>query len=435
MTSVQLVRPPFNMWYENVPQLTDLVAPPIGLSIIAKNIRDAHDVEIIDGLGKPVSYVTDQLSADLVGVSALYANYERALEILESAKQGGATTVIGGPSVNYLAERILTNHSFVDYAVVGDGEVAVPALLAGQPPEQIPNLVYRAGTIRRNPFQRVPVTAFDLEDVVDLDLQTDNFLPISSIRGCVKAELEGRCSYCMIDTKFSVMRPELVWEQIGVLHDMYGVTRFWETGDTFMVGTFPQQLLEIRPSELEHVGFRVYTSPQQITPESARILKQLNAIDIFLGVESGNDEILEQANRGHTVQQAREAIALLDWPGMKLHLPFIYGLPGETRETAERTYRFAQEASADRSALRVISSLALPFPGSKLFENCREHIAAGEHPGDLDNDDVFNYRDLTAFHLKHFTEVELEDMLAYVDKTMALVQSEGNVTSYDINRE
>jgi radical SAM superfamily enzyme YgiQ (UPF0313 family) len=254
------------------------VVPAIGLAILAARLRE-HEVKIYDLNHQP----TLDLNADVVGVTDLYANHANAIDIMRAAKEESATTVIGGPNVSFLAERILRNNPFVDYAIVADGEDALPALLAGNKPENIPNLVFRDGErIVRNPRQRVRMdTLFDLDDVVGLDIDPGKLYTINAIRGCAKAEKEGRCSFCSLDLALNVMDPALVWEQIGILNSKYGLTRFFEAGDTFMVGKFPEKLLAARPSRLENTSFRVYASADEITPESSKLLAALHVEEIL----------------------------------------------------------------------------------------------------------------------------------------------------------
>ena len=78
---IQLIRPPFDSWCNNKGQMTELEAPPIGLAIIAKCVRDA-DVEIIDGLNLPLDEIVKQINGNIIGVSDIYSNHLNSLKIL-----------------------------------------------------------------------------------------------------------------------------------------------------------------------------------------------------------------------------------------------------------------------------------------------------------------------------------------------------------------
>ena len=79
----------------------------------------------------------------------------------------------------------------------------------------------------------------------------------------------------------------------------------------------------------------------------------------------------EQHPQGHARSIARgSSRADCQKLGIRLHGTFILGLPGETRETIERTIAFAKDV--DPYSLQV--SLAAPYPGTELY---RQAIEAG----------------------------------------------------------
>src|SRR3989338_631116 len=420
---IQLIRPPFDSWCNNKGQMTELEAPPIGLAIIAKCVRDA-DVEIIDGLNLPLDEIVKQINGNIIGVSDIYSNHLNSLKILKEAKNKGAVTFIGGTNVTYLAENILKNHSYVDYAVIGDGENSLSNFISGEDIKEIPNLIYRKDSaIIRNQAENAPLTTlFDLEKVANLHLNPSSALLISSIRGCIKAEKGGRCSFCSIRHPLRVMQPELVWEQIRTLNEKYGSEFFYETGDSFMVRDFPEKLLSARPKKLRQIQIKFYASPDQINNENIKILKELNARDIFLGVESVNDSILGDSGKSYRRTDIENAIALLDEHHISpVQVTFVYGLPGETKESAEETLNFAKRIAEKHPNLKIFSSLPIPFPGTQLFNNIKNHPEARkEYDGDLDKDDFFDYKKLIQIQTKYFTSVEYDVLCEYARKTWQL---------------
>lgn len=433
---IQLIRPPLDDWYPNEGQFTGLESPPIGLAIIAKAVKDA-EVEILDGKDLSIDEIAKELNGDIIGTTDIYSNHKNALEILRQAKSKGAVTFIGGPNVTHLAENILRNHEYVDYTAVGDGEVALSMFVSGENKENIPNLVYRGhGQIIRNKIRNAPLNIlFDLEDILNLTLDIEKAVSISSIRGCIKAEKQRRCSFCSMDNKLNTMHPELVWQQIRILHEKYGAAFFWETGDSFIVGDFPQRLIAARPDDLRHIQFKMYTSPDQLNEVNVKTLGDLNARDIYVGIESVNDLILKRANKSYTISDIEDALYLLEEQGISpIHVPFIYGLPGETQKTAEESFRFAEKLARKHPDMKIVSSLPIPFPGTQLFNNLRNNQKAREeYPGDLYKDDFFDYKKLIQIQTKYFTSVDYDTLCTYIGRTRQLISKEGNVTSFYIN--
>src|SRR6266478_231825 len=84
----------------------------------------------------------------------------------------------------------------------------------------------------------------------------------------------------------------------------------------------------------------------------------------IVGFESGDAQILKNIKKGATVEMAREFMKNCKKVGIKVHGDFIIGLPGETKETIEKTIDFAKEL--DCETIQV--SLAHAMPGTELHE-------------------------------------------------------------------
>ena len=71
-------------------------------------------------------------------------------------------------------------------------------------------------------------------------------------------------------------------------------------------------------------------NPEDVTKESARLLRALGFNRISLGVQTVDDRTLTLLGRGHDRERAEEAIAHLRAAGLEnISCDFIYGLPGE----------------------------------------------------------------------------------------------------------
>jgi len=434
---IQLIRPPLDDWYGKG-QFEELLSVPVGLCLLAEKVKDSCDVEVRDGMNLSLDETIAKIDpdADLVAVTDIYAYHQNAMAVLKAAKENGSKTIVGGTNVNHLADRILDNHEYVDFVNVGDGHHSFPLLIAGEDPEKIPNLVYRKhGIIIQNERKYLsPEIATDLSMLKDWQMfDVKKGFPITSVRGCIKAAEGERCDFCSIDDILKLASPKYAWSAIGSLHEKYGTEYYWEGGDSFIVGNYPERMLAARPSELSHIKFKIFSSPQQITPEMVETLVALNVVNIFIGIESANDQILKNVGKGFTTADIERALDYAKDSPMNFHFPFIYGLTGETNETAERTYQFAKDLVENYPVPNLISSLPVVLPGTKLFQKIRDHPQArAEYSGDLDKDDFFDYKELAELHMKYFTEVDFERMKEYVDKTKTLLP-EGHITSFYVN--
>ena len=80
------------------------------------------------------------------------------------------------------------------------------------------------------------------------------------------------------------------------------------------------------------IGLTLETRPDAITPKTIYHMRLQGCTRIELGLQAPDDKILELIKRGHTVEQFREAMALLRQTGFKVDLHFMPDLPGTTPE-------------------------------------------------------------------------------------------------------
>ena len=82
-------------------------------------------------------------------------------------------------------------------------------------------------------------------------------------------------------------------------------------------------------------GLIIGTRPDCIDDEKLELLKELsinNYIAVEYGIESCYNKTLKRINRGHTFEEAVDAVKKTAGMGINTGAHFIFGLPGETRE-------------------------------------------------------------------------------------------------------
>ncbi len=87
-----------------------------------------------------------------------------------------------------------------------------------------------------------------------------------------------------------------------------------------------------------------------------------------LGIESGNQQILNKMHKGITLDMARKGRKLCKEEGIKTVGFYIIGYLYETRETIMDTIRFAIELDTDYAQFTI----AAPFPGTNLYKIVKE---------------------------------------------------------------
>ncbi len=434
--TVYLVRPPYNDWY-TTDQFKIFEGLSSGLLLLAKKLEPL-DVKIIDGLNSSIDDVIERLDlkeGDYLGISSLYCNHESAVKLAEYGKSQGATIILGGQHASAIPERILENNESIDYIIKGYAEEEIEELIKGTKPlEDISGLVYRKdGKIISNKKIDHPITTlFDLELVEDLDI--DQPVGTSFVRGCIKSLKKGKCEYCSIDDRIRLMHPKLAWKQIDILHN-YGIKKVLEAGDTFFMGNYPFQLLRSRPDHLKHIGFaRVYTTPNHITQANIDVMKKLNVECVFLGIEAYNDKVLKKANRDYKSNQVMKAFKMLK-DQLAIQGTFMYGLSDESEETMQETYDSAKYIRKEFPEIRLLATPMIPLPGSPLFQKLVNNPEAQElYPGNLLKDDILNYGSLVDIQLKLYSSTNIDQVLELVEKTRNLQPKEGYTTTYHIKK-
>lgn len=115
-------------------------------------------------------------------------------------------------------------------------------------------------------------------------------------------------------------------------------------------------------------GIRLSTRPDYIDQPRLDLLRAYGVQAIELGVQSMNDRVLQQNQRGHTAQQVREASRLIQGAGFSLGLQMMVGLDGATvrdeEETAEELIRLHPDT------VRIYPTIVLP--GTELMRRYQQ---------------------------------------------------------------
>jgi radical SAM superfamily enzyme YgiQ (UPF0313 family) len=109
-----------------------------------------------------------------------------------------------------------------------------------------------------------------------------------------------------------------------------------------------------------------------VTDEIMHMMKQAGCYEVRMGVESGNDYILNTVyNRNMTTKQLMNAFRIIKNHEVQLRMDLIYGAPYETREMMEESFQLVQHSGGNR----VFFARLYPFPGTKIKEICeKEHL-------------------------------------------------------------
>jgi radical SAM superfamily enzyme YgiQ (UPF0313 family) len=151
--------------------------------------------------------------------------------------------------------------------------------------------------------------------------------------------------------------------------------RYPETGsfffddDTFNLGR--RRMLEFADA-MNRLGLKIpWGCNARADNWDREVLERLVETGLFtlrIGIESGSQEILDGIKKDLDLEVARRNLELSDSLGIKNHIMFVIGLPGETRESVNQTIRFIKSVPCHS----VQFSVAVPFPGTSYFRELEE---------------------------------------------------------------
>ena len=107
-------------------------------------------------------------------------------------------------------------------------------------------------------------------------------------------------------------------------------------------------------------GLRV----DQVDPELLKLMQQAGCYRIHIGIESGNQHLLDRMHKGTRLEQIRQAVQWIKATKMEVFGCFMLGLLDETEATMRQTISFAKELKLDYAKFTIMT----PMPGTELFD-------------------------------------------------------------------
>jgi len=98
-------------------------------------------------------------------------------------------------------------------------------------------------------------------------------------------------------------------------------------------------------------------------------MKDAGLIEIFIGVESADNQIKENIHKGTTIEQDTAVVAWCKELGITCKTSFILGLPGESLESMNKTRDWILK---NRPHITQVDRL-IPFPGTPLTDHPEEY--------------------------------------------------------------
>ena len=363
-------------------QEEDIKAVPIGLYSVAAVLRENHyDVEVLNWykIHKTPQQIIDVLikkRPDIIGFSILNANRLAGLEISRIAKKinPDVKIVFGGVAATFLWKHFLTHFPEVDFVVIGEGEYSFLNLVRLIEKNNYKKLKNIKGIAFRKKNRAIKTATPELiSDLDQLPIPAKYFTyqHVTSSRGC-----PGRCTFCASPKlwrhRIRFRSAEHFVTELEILNEK-GVNFFFFSDDAFTIDK--KRVIAICKQILTR-GLKIVwvaiSRADYVNEEILYWMRKAGCIQISYGVESGSEKIRDILGKNLKTDAVKRAFALTHRYGILPRAYFIYGCPGETRETIEDTIRLIKEIKP----LICIFYILEIYPGTALYSEYQKRFNA-----------------------------------------------------------
>lgn len=324
----------------------------------------------------------------VVGISAKSQNFASACVVAGLVKEfdGRIPVIVGGPHAS-MAGPATMKCTDIDIAAKGEGENTIVELLdaieSGKDLSDVKGIFYRKdGRIIENAprefIKNLDILCFPNETAPEVlkdyeKYPVETFAHVFATRGCPY-----NCFFCgsreIWSRKVRFRSVENVIEEIRLLQEKgVGFIRFED--DTFGVTRpYLTSLCDALQRHCRGLRWSCEIHVKQVDEKIISAMKRAGCSAIYIGIESGNNEMLRLIRKNHTIERALSACEIIKKHGIELHAFFMVGFPQETEETLNDTITAIKKIKCDR----VIYSIFTPYPGTEAFDFCKAKGLIGD---------------------------------------------------------
>lgn len=387
MNYMELLNTVLEETLHETPQLHVMKMPNLAICYLTSFLsRKGLDVEYINFFDEEKERLA-QLLRQGVRAAAItttfYVEPDPIIEIVQFIRQHAPETliIVGGPHIfnvcsdheevtqNYLLRTIGADL----YIHEGQGEATLAKVLfelrkpEGRALEAVPNLIYTsklngsspgkvnqpvrrtAGRKALTSFIRTPRQIEDNnmdENVIDWSrFPTDFFSPTVQLRTARSCAFKcAFCSYPVMAGPLVLTGVETLEKELAVLKE-YGVKNLVFIDDTFNV-PLPRfkELLKMMIRNNFDFNWFSYFRCSNSDDEAFDLMAESGCKGVFLGIESGDQDMLVRMNKAAMAHRYEQGIRKLNERGIVSFASFIIGFPGETRESVQNSIDFVERS-------------------------------------------------------------------------------------------
>jgi anaerobic magnesium-protoporphyrin IX monomethyl ester cyclase len=323
---------------------------------------------------------------------------EVAWQMIETARQTGAKVVAHGSDATDHAGDYLRQGC--DYVLEGEAEYTllhvVRAMKGCGDPTGFPGVkwlerVGRQGILRssaRRPLRAAAVLPLPARDLIDFTPYHSAWrganrafsLNLIASRGC-----PFRCNWCAkpIFGDAYQLRPAMeVAQEMKLLKESYGAEHLWFADDIFGLNRhWVEDFARYVEENQSAVPFKIQARADLLTGESAEALRRAGCVEVWMGVESGSQKVLDAMEKGLRVEEVVAARQHLQRQGIRACYFLQLGYPGEQWQDIQKTIALVRETRPDDVGV----SFSYPLPNTRFYERVKQQIGAKQNWSDSED--------------------------------------------------
>jgi len=322
---------------------------------------------------------------------------EVAWEIAGTARSANAVVVAHGSDSTDHPELFL-NHGF-DYVLCGEAEATLvdlcSSVLGGVEVSDLDGLVRRGarGTFARSrqrlasnaSWTNLPTPARDLIDLEPYRkawTKAHGYFSTNMVagRGCPY-----HCNWCakpISGNKYHLRSAAAVAEEMQQLKEA-SVEHIWFGDDVFALN---HHWLEQFAGEVEKrdaaIPFKIQSRADLMSMSTVQDLKRAGCAEVWMGVESGSQAVLNAMDKGLTLSSVVAARSRLKAASIRACYFLQFGYPGENWARLQETISFVRSTRPDDIGI----SFSYPLPGTAFYERVQAEL--GRKRNWTDSDDL-----------------------------------------------
>jgi anaerobic magnesium-protoporphyrin IX monomethyl ester cyclase len=387
--------------------------PPLGTLYAASVLRQAGvSVAVFDSmLEEPESGFRKALRTHSPKIVAIYEDdfnfltkmcltrmREVAFNMVCEARKTGARVIAHGSdatdhAIDYLRQGC-------EFVLIGEAEHTLLQLIQEIRESRDGRQVHGVATWERSGSKEVlhtqkpatprSFTGFPLpaRDLIDISKYRDAWrsahgtfsLNLIASRGC-----PFRCNWCakpIFGDNFHARPAYEVAQEMHHLKNVYGAEHLWFADDIFALNRhWTEQFAREVKKRNAAVPFKIQARADLLSAGTAQSLAVAGCAEVWMGVESGSQKILDAMDKGLQVEEVLSARQHLRQEGIRACYFIQFGYPGETWDDVRQTIALVRETRPDDIGV----SLSYPLPNTRFYERVRQQLGSKQNWSDSED--------------------------------------------------